>query len=111
VLILGGLPRPEVQVEIRDPDSMPSARLDFYFPAAKLGIEFDGDHHRARLVDDNRRHNALLVRFGIRLLRFTSSAVYRRPEAMVAQVRQALMPERPVRAKRTSAPKSALQAR
>ena len=83
--MLGGLPRPEVQVQIGDPDSMPSARLDFYYPAAKLGIEFDGDHHRASLVEDNRRQNA--------------------------QVRQALMPERPVGAKRTSAPKSAMQAR
>jgi len=111
LLMLGGLPRPEVQVQIGDPDGMPSARLDFYYPAAKLGIEFDGDHHRASLVEDNRRQNALLVRFCIRLLRFTSSDVYRRPEAMIAQVQQALMPERPVGAKRTSAPKSAMQAR
>jgi very-short-patch-repair endonuclease len=103
-LMLGGLPRPEVQVEIRDPDSTPSARLDFYYPAAKLGIEFDGDHHRASLVEDNRRQNALLVRFGIRLLRFTSSDVYRRPEAMVAQVRQALVPDR-------QAPPRSIQAR
>lgn len=60
--MLGGLPRPEVLVEVRNPNGVPAARLDFYYPAAELGIEFDGDHNRASLVEDNRRQNALQVR-------------------------------------------------
>lgn len=110
-LVLGGLPRPQVQVEVRDREGVLAGRLDFYYPDARLGIEFDGDHHRASLVEDNRRQNTLLVHFGIRLLRFTSSDVYRRPERMVAEVRQALMPDRRVRVKRTVLPKSAMNAR
>jgi very-short-patch-repair endonuclease len=91
-LVLGGLPRPESQAEIRERAGGFAARIDLYYRAAKLGIEFDGDHHRATFVEDNRRQNALLLRFGIRLLRFTGSDVYRRPDAVVAEVRQALTP-------------------
>ena len=90
LLVLGGLPRPEAQVEIREPQGSLSARLDLYYPDAKLGIEFDGNHHRLALVEDNRRQNSLLARFGIRLLRYTSSDVYGRPGAVIAEVKRTL---------------------
>jgi very-short-patch-repair endonuclease len=103
LLILGGLPRPQVQAEIGESGSPPTARLDLYYPAARLGIEFDGGHHRATLVEDNRRQNTLLVRFGIHLLRFTGSDYYTRPDATVEEVRLALSNA----TKGTLAPKSA----
>ena len=51
----------------------------------KLGIEYDGDTHRERLVEDDRRQNWLVAE-GYVLLRFTAADVYHRPAAIVAQV-------------------------
>lgn len=89
VLLQGGLPTPEVQTELRDADGRFIGRADLFYPAARLVIEYDGDTHRDRLVDDNRRQN-LLVRAGFQLLRFTASDTYRHPDVVLAQVRGAL---------------------
>lgn len=64
-------------------------RIDLYYPDARLGIEYDGDGHRANLVDDDRRQNWLLAR-GVTLLRFTAADVYRTPESTADQVRSQL---------------------
>jgi uncharacterized protein (DUF58 family) len=84
VLVLRGLPRPQVQPSIWD-RSLFVARPDLYYPQAKLGIEYDGGNHRDRLVEDNRRQNRLTVR-SIALLRYTSSDVYQRPDEVAAEV-------------------------
>ena len=55
-----------------------------------LGIEYDGKTHRASLVEDNRRQNRLLMA-GVRLLRLTASDVLRRPDSVLAQVREVLL--------------------
>jgi very-short-patch-repair endonuclease len=89
LLVLNGLPRPEVQVTIRDKTGSFVARLDLYYGDHRLGIEYDGETHRASLVEDNRRQNRLLL-VEIRLLRFTAADVLRRPDSVVAQVRNAL---------------------
>jgi len=57
-----------------------------WYEQARLAVEYDGDWHRYNLVEDNRRQNLLLDQ-GIRLLRFTASDVFQRPEAVAAQVR------------------------
>ena len=89
LLIQHGLPRPEVQAELRDGEGRFVGRADLYYPSARLVIEYDGTNHRARLIEDNRRQN-LLLSAGFRLLRFTAADIYDRPEALVAQVRAAL---------------------
>jgi very-short-patch-repair endonuclease len=68
-------------------------RADLYYPGPRLILEYDGANHRDRLVEDNRRQN-LLINAGFRLLRFTATDIYQRPEVVVAQVRSALKPER-----------------
>lgn len=83
LLVEGGLPRPDVQLWVGD------RRLDLAYRQARLGIEYDGDGHRERLSDDNRRQNWLLAQ-GYVLLRFTAADVYQRPAAIVAQVAQQL---------------------
>lgn len=83
LLVEGGLPRPDVQLWVGD------RRLDLAYRQARLGIEYDGDGHRERLADDNRRQNWLLAQ-GYVLLRFTAADVYQRPAAVVAQVAQQL---------------------
>jgi len=89
LLLQAGLPRPEVQKNLHDPSGRFIGRADLYCPVARLVIEFDGSNHRDRLVEDNRRQNALL-NAGFRLLRFTAADLNQRPGAIVAQVRGAL---------------------
>jgi hypothetical protein len=86
LLVLNGLPRPEVQVTLRDEGGAFLGRPDLFYREQKLGLEYDGEFHRASLVEDNRRQNRLLSA-GIRLLRFTASDVLRRPAGVLAQVR------------------------
>jgi very-short-patch-repair endonuclease len=89
LLLKAGLPRPEVQKNLYDTNGRFVGRADLYYPAARLVIEFDGSTHRERLVEDNRRQNALLGA-GFRLLRFTTADLNQRPDAIVTQVRGAL---------------------
>ena len=89
VLVLAGLPRPEVQVSIHDDQGRFLGRPDMLYPVHRLAIEYDGANHRDRLVDDNRRQNGL-VGAGFRLLRFTAADVYGTPATVVMQVRHSL---------------------
>src|SRR5260370_42475768 len=41
VLIQAGLPRPQVQADLRDSDGRFLGRADLYYPAARLVIEYD----------------------------------------------------------------------
>jgi very-short-patch-repair endonuclease len=85
VLILGGLPRPKVQVPIYDRWGRLAGRPDLFYEDDRLGIEYDGGVHRDSVADDNRRQNRLL-NAGVRLLRFTGGDVYGKPDSIVAQV-------------------------
>ena len=89
LLVLAGLPHPEVQVSIDDDQGNFLARPDLLYRAQRLAIEYDGGNHRDRLVADNRRQNNL-VDAGYRLLRFTAPDVYGTPDLVVMQVRHAL---------------------
>ena len=89
LLFEAGLPRPEVQTDLRDEQGNFLGWADLYYPAAHLVIEYDGGNHRERLVSDDRRQN-LLINAGYRILRFTAADIYGRPEVVVAQVRGSL---------------------
>lgn len=89
LLIQRGLPRPEVQTNLRDDKNRFLGRADLYYPAARLIVEYDGSNHRDRLVEDNRRQN-LLLSAGFQLLRFTATDVRDRPDVVESQVRGAL---------------------
>ena len=89
LLVLNELPRPELQFTIHDEEGSPLGRPDLYYREQRLGLEYDGDTHRASLVEDNRRQNRLLMA-GVSLLRFTASDVMRRPDTVLAQVRDML---------------------
>ncbi|MBO0685854.1 MAG: DUF559 domain-containing protein, partial [Candidatus Dormibacteraeota bacterium] len=89
MLVLSGLPRPQVQVSLHDQAGRFLGRTDLYYPAQRLCLEYDGGTHRESLAEDNRRQNRLL-NAGFHLLRFTAADVLRTPETLVAQVRQAL---------------------
>jgi hypothetical protein len=59
ILVLGGLPRPAVQVELPDPGGRLLGRPDLLYRAERLAIEYDGATHRDSLVADHRRQNLL----------------------------------------------------
>ena len=89
LLTEAGLPRPQVQVDLRADDGRFLGRADMYYPQARLVVEFDGGNHRDRLVSDDRRQNEL-VGSGFTVLRFTSADLHARPHVVVMQVRGAL---------------------
>jgi very-short-patch-repair endonuclease len=89
VLVLGGLPKPKVQVSIYDSTGRFAGRPDLYYEDAHLGIEYDGAVHRDGVAADDRRQNRLL-NAGVRMLRFTANDVLGNPASVVAQVRQML---------------------
>ncbi len=89
LLVLAGLPPPEVQVSIHDDQGRFLGRPDLLYRLQGLAIEYDGGNHRDRLVEDNRRQNGL-IGAGFRLLRFTAADVYGNPHLVVMQVRHAL---------------------
>ncbi len=84
------LPRPELQLDIRD-DSGFVGRADMAWPDRRVVVEFDGDAHRegSVFVSDLRRQNRL-VAAGWTVLRFTSADVLGRPDDVVAAIRSAL---------------------
>jgi very-short-patch-repair endonuclease len=88
LLVLAGLPVPAVQHRVSD------YRLDLAYPEARLGIEYDGDHHRERgqFQHDVARLNRLRL-LGWTVLRFTAGDVLRNPRRVVEQVRRALRPD------------------
>ncbi|MGH3697775.1 MAG: endonuclease domain-containing protein [Pseudonocardiaceae bacterium] len=90
-LVLRGLPRPELQYQVRDELGNHVARLDMAYPAAKAGVEFDGEHHQEALTfrTDLARHNRLAA-LGWTVLRASAADVLRNPDAFAAQVRAIL---------------------
>jgi hypothetical protein len=89
LLVLGGLPRPEVQVPLSDEEGEFLGRPDLLYRDDRLVLEYDGFNHRERLVDDDRRQNRL-VDAGFRILRFTAPDVYGNPESVLMRVRHNL---------------------
>jgi hypothetical protein len=91
IAVLDGLPHPEVQYDVFDPDGRVVARLDLAYPRHRVALEYDGDHHRER--DTFRRDAVRLNRLhllGWVVLRFTADDVLRNPARTVAQIRAAL---------------------
>ncbi|MGH7919447.1 MAG: endonuclease domain-containing protein [Candidatus Dormibacteraceae bacterium] len=89
LLVGAGLPCPEAQVPLYDSGGDFVGRPDLYYASARLGLEYDGENHRDRLIADDRRQNRL-QQIGVVLLRFTHSDLTERPEVVIAQVRNAL---------------------
>lgn len=96
LLVLAGLPRPQVQWEVRDRAGLLVARFDLAYPQHWLAIEYDGAHHRGVRAGDHRRDNSVVFVEGERwaVLRFNADDYYRWPDAIVAIVTQAIATSR-----------------
>lgn len=92
LLVLAGLPEPEVNHVIRDEWGSILRRFDLAYPTLKLIIEFDGRHHvrRAEQWEADIARRETLESDGWRTLIVTSAGIYRDPTATVEKVRRAL---------------------
>jgi very-short-patch-repair endonuclease len=92
LLVLAGLPEPEVNREVRDDHGSVILRLDLSYPSVKLAVEYDGRHH-AELVEQ--RHRDLDRRDDLedadwRLLIVTSRGIFVEPAKTLDRVWRAL---------------------
>lgn len=91
LLMRGGLPRPVTQHAVRNVAGTFVGRLDLAYPEHRVGIEYEGDHHRERgtFQRDLRRINALNACRWV-VLRFGAAEIRDNPGGVIAAVREAL---------------------
>jgi very-short-patch-repair endonuclease len=92
LLIDGGLPIPEINVNIYDFFGTHIARVDLLYRAQKVVVEYDGDQHRTsrqQFATDVERLSKLAAA-GYLVLRFTASDLLGRPHYVLATVSAAL---------------------
>ena len=93
LLVLAGLPTPEVNFVLLHPDGSWWMRFDLCYPSLKLIIEYDGRRHAEdsdQWLHDLKRREAL-DRMGWRILVVTSQDYYEAPEEVLRRVRDALI--------------------
>lgn len=92
LIVLAGLPEPEVNHKIRDEHGRVLRRFDLSYPALRLIVEYDGRQHIEREEswesDLDRREEFDDERW--RLLVVTAKGIYREPERTILRVRRAL---------------------
>jgi hypothetical protein len=113
LIVLAGLPEPEVNLTLRDVDGEPVRRFDLSWPEGKVIVEYDGRHH----VEREAQWEADLARreeiddHGWRILVVVANGVYRDPGSTVERVWRLLrargvagVPTRPAQAWRAHFP-------
>lgn len=93
LLVLAGLPVPEVNYILRHPDGSWWMRFDLCYPSLKLIIEYDGRHHAEdsdQWLHDLKRREAL-DRLGWRIIVVTRHDFYDTPEEVLRRVQEALI--------------------
>lgn len=91
VLVLRGLPQPEVQWVVQDERRRRAVWLDLAYPEQRIGIEYEGEVHTTpeRVLRDVGRGTGLVDR-GWRLYRFTKYEVFGEPDEIAAKIDRAL---------------------
>ena len=91
VLVLRGLPTPEVQFPVLDDRRRRAVWLDLAYPEQRIGIEYEGEEHSRleRVLRDVGRYTGLVDQ-GWRIYRFTKYDVYGDPDEIAAKIRRAL---------------------
>lgn len=91
ILVLAGLPPPEVQFPVLDDVRRRAVWLDLAYPAQRIAIEYEGaDHGRPERVLLDAGRYTRLVDAGWRIYRFTKYQVYAEPDEIVAAIGRAL---------------------
>lgn len=93
LIVLAGLPEPEVNVEVRDENGRVLRRFDLCYPALRLIVEYDGRQHAE---DPDQYDDSDIVRREYldeqrwRIIVVTAKGIYQRPEETLLRVRKAL---------------------
>lgn len=91
LLVLAGLPAPEVQYPVVDPYGFVIARIDLAYPRAKLALEYDGNNHFTDLRSRrDRRRDLNIADLGWHTMRFTRDDVEGNPPQTPQRVRTML---------------------
>ena len=92
LIILAGLPEPQVNFIIRNSEGEWEVRFDLCYPQLKLIIEYDGGHHRLDEGQWSRdlKRREWLERQGWRIIVINSDAYDKEPRETLARIRQAL---------------------
>lgn len=91
LLVLAGLPRPNVQHTVVDERGRMLATVDLAYPRARVAIEYEGAHHFTplRTIRDARRYTRL-VALGWKVYRYVSADVYATPNRVADEISRAL---------------------
>ncbi|SIR69333.1 endonuclease domain-containing protein [Microbacterium sp. RURRCA19A] len=90
-LVDAGLPEPALNHDVHDVDGF-VACVDLAYPDLRVGVEYEGDHHRtdaAQWQRDLERYERLTAA-GWRIVRVTRDTLFHRPDLLVRLVREAL---------------------
>jgi hypothetical protein len=91
-IVDAGLPEPVLDHDVYDAFGRFLGCLDAAYPEARVGMEYDGDHHRtddAQWQRDIVKHDDL-ARAGWRVIRVTRAQLIFEPGALAARIRAAL---------------------
>jgi very-short-patch-repair endonuclease len=96
LIVLAGLPEPEVDFKIYDDQGNVLRRFDLSYPDLKLIVEYDGRQHAEDTVqydiDIYRRED--LDRWGWRIVVVTAKGIYQKPEETLFRVHRELKERR-----------------
>jgi very-short-patch-repair endonuclease len=92
LIVLAGLPEPDVNHKIRDEDGRVLRRFDLSYPALRLIVEYDGRQHIEREAnwDSDLDRREELDQGEWRILVVTAKGIYREPERTLVRVQRAL---------------------
>lgn len=85
LVVLAGMPEPEVAVEVRGADGILLREVDMGYREVRLGVEYDGEHHEGTRAADLRRREDL-DHLGWRLISLCSPDIYRTPGATLLRL-------------------------
>lgn len=91
LLVLAGLPRPQVQWPVQDEHARTVLWVDLAYPDRMVAIEYEGEEHTTRsgVRRDIARYTRLVDR-GWRIYRYTADEIRRDPHRILAQITRAL---------------------
>jgi very-short-patch-repair endonuclease len=92
LIVLSGLPEPEVNFELRNDSEILVCQPDLSYPHLKIAIEYDGQEHRADLArwEKDIDRTDWLERNGWKVVPVVSKGIYRRPDKTLQRVHAAL---------------------
>jgi hypothetical protein len=102
LIVRSGLPKPTLQLEIRDHRDRFVARADFAYEVERVVVEYDGAFHWEQRRADDRRREAMRA-LGWTVIVLSASDYYGTPEATVDRIRRALAARGPAARQAASA--------